>query len=65
MDNALCRRLPRLIATISVVYHDPSIAIIGAGLAGLTCGTTLKGLVPTGQGARKDIVPGGRVTGAS
>ena len=40
----------------------PSIAIIGAGLAGLTCATALKGLVPNLKVFEKSIFPGGRVT---
>ncbi len=39
----------------------PSVAIIGAGLAGLTCGTALKGLVPRLKVFEKSIFPGGRV----
>ena len=42
--------------------EDPSVAIIGAGLAGLTCGTALKGLVPEVKVFEKSIFPGGRVT---
>ncbi|MFT5657714.1 MAG: renalase [Gammaproteobacteria bacterium] len=41
---------------------DPSIAIIGAGLAGLTCGTALKGLVSKVKIFEKNIFPGGRVS---
>ncbi len=39
----------------------PSVAIIGAGLAGLTCGTALKGLIPTVKVFEKSIFPGGRI----
>ena len=44
------------------MYKDPSVAIIGAGLAGLTCGTALKGLIPEVKVFEKSIFPGGRVT---
>ncbi len=40
---------------------EPSVAIIGAGLAGLTCGTALKGLVPHLKIFEKSIFPGGRI----
>lgn len=40
---------------------DPSVAIIGAGLAGLTCGTALKGLIPEVRVFEKNIFPGGRM----
>ena len=40
---------------------NPSVAIIGAGLAGLTCGTALKGLVPNLKVFEKSIFPGGRI----
>jgi predicted NAD/FAD-dependent oxidoreductase len=40
----------------------PSVAIIGAGLAGLTCGTALKGLIPNVKVFEKSIFPGGRIT---
>ncbi len=39
----------------------PSVAIIGAGLAGLTCGTALKGLGPNVRIFEKSIFPGGRL----
>ncbi len=39
----------------------PSVAIIGAGLAGLTCGTALKGLVEDLRIFEKSVMPGGRV----
>lgn len=39
-----------------------SVAIIGAGLAGLTCGTALRGLVPNVKVFEKTIYPGGRVS---
>ncbi|MFA9420293.1 MAG: NAD(P)/FAD-dependent oxidoreductase [Gammaproteobacteria bacterium] len=39
----------------------PSIAIIGAGIAGLTCGTALRGLVPQVKIFEKNIFPGGRI----
>jgi len=42
-----------------VYKEDPSVAIIGAGLAGLTCGTALKGLVPEVKVFEKSIFPGG------
>lgn len=41
---------------------DPSIAIIGAGLAGLTCGTALQGLVSNIKVFEKEIFPGGRIS---
>jgi len=44
------------------VRKDPSVAIIGAGLAGLTCGTALKGLLPEVKVFEKNIFPGGRVS---
>jgi len=44
------------------VDKDPSVGIIGAGLAGLTCGTALKELVPEVKVFEKSIFPGGRVT---
>jgi len=44
------------------VYKQPSVAIIGAGLAGLTCGTALKGLVAEVKVFEKSIFPGGRVS---
>ena len=40
---------------------QPSIAIIGAGMAGLTCGTALKGLVDQVKVFEKRVFPGGRV----
>ena len=40
---------------------SPSVAIIGAGIAGLTCGTALKGLVPRLKVFEKSIFVGGRV----
>ena len=39
----------------------PSIAIIGAGIAGLTCGTALKGLIPNIKVFEKNVFPGGRI----
>lgn len=39
----------------------PSVAIIGAGLAGLTCGTALKGLIKDVKIFEKSVIPGGRV----
>lgn len=39
----------------------PSVAIIGAGIAGLTCGTALKGMVPHLKVFEKSIFPGGRI----
>ncbi|MCP4188797.1 MAG: NAD(P)-binding protein [Gammaproteobacteria bacterium] len=39
----------------------PSVAIIGAGLAGLTCGAALKGLGPHVKVFEKSIFPGGRL----
>ena len=39
----------------------PSVAIIGAGLAGLTCGTALKGLVEKVTIFEKNVFPGGRI----
>jgi len=41
---------------------QPSVAIIGAGLAGLTCGTALKGMVSNLKVFEKSIFPGGRVS---
>ena len=41
---------------------QPSVAIIGAGMAGLTCATALKGLVPTVRIFEKSVFPGGRVS---
>ena len=41
---------------------QPSVAIIGAGLAGLTCATALKGLVSQVKIFEKNIFPGGRVS---
>ena len=43
---------------------QPSVAIIGAGLAGLTCGTALKGLVENVRVFEKSVFPGGRVSRA-
>ncbi|MCP3687521.1 MAG: NAD(P)-binding protein [Gammaproteobacteria bacterium] len=40
----------------------PSVAIIGAGLAGLTCGAALKGLGPDIRIFEKSIFPGGRLS---
>ncbi|MCP4878403.1 MAG: NAD(P)-binding protein [Gammaproteobacteria bacterium] len=41
--------------------RKPSVGIIGAGLAGLTCGTALKGLVENIRVFEKSIFPGGRL----
>ena len=41
---------------------QPSVAIIGAGLAGLTCATALTGLVSEVKIFEKSIFPGGRVS---
>ena len=41
---------------------SPSVAIIGAGLAGLTCATALNGLVPNVKVFEKSIFSGGRVS---
>jgi renalase len=41
---------------------QPSVAIIGAGLAGLTCASALKGLVSQIKVFEKSIFPGGRVS---
>ncbi len=41
--------------------RQPSVAIIGAGLAGLTCGTALRGLVENVKIFEKSVFPGGRV----
>ena len=41
---------------------QPSVAVIGAGLAGLTCGTALGGLVPQLKIFEKSVFPGGRVS---
>ncbi len=40
----------------------PSVAIIGAGIAGLTCGTALKGMVDRVKVFEKNIFPGGRIS---
>lgn len=40
---------------------SPSVAIIGAGIAGLTCGTALQGLVPQLKIFEKSIFAGGRI----
>ena len=40
----------------------PSVAIIGAGLAGLTCGTALKGMVDKVRVFEKSVFPGGRIS---
>jgi hypothetical protein len=42
--------------------QQPSVAIIGAGMAGLTCGTALKGLVENVKIFEKSVFPGGRVS---
>ena len=39
----------------------PTVAIVGAGIAGLTCGTALRGLVPHITVFEKDVFPGGRI----
>jgi renalase len=44
------------------VNAKPSVAIIGAGLAGLTCGTALKGMVERVRIFEKSIFPGGRIS---
>ena len=41
---------------------QPSVGIIGAGMAGLTCATALTGLVPTVRIFEKSVIPGGRVS---
>lgn len=41
---------------------QPSVAIIGAGLAGLTCGSALRGLVSDIKIFEKSVFPGGRVS---
>ena len=41
---------------------QPSVAIIGAGLAGLTCGTALSGLLPNLKVFEKSVFAGGRVS---
>ncbi|MDH3218352.1 MAG: NAD(P)-binding protein [Gammaproteobacteria bacterium] len=41
---------------------QPSVAIIGAGLAGLTCGTALKSFVQNIKIFEKSVFPGGRVS---
>ena len=40
----------------------PSVAIIGAGLAGLTCATALQGMVDNLRIFEKNIFPGGRIS---
>ncbi|MFV2032992.1 MAG: NAD(P)/FAD-dependent oxidoreductase [Gammaproteobacteria bacterium] len=42
--------------------NAPSVAIIGAGLAGLTCGAALRGLIPKVKIFEKSIFPGGRIS---
>lgn len=44
------------------MYAKPSVAIIGAGLAGLTCGTALQGLVERLVVFEKSVFPGGRIS---
>ncbi len=44
------------------MLKSPSVAIIGAGLAGLTCGTALRGLIPKVKVFEKSIFPGGRIS---
>jgi renalase len=44
------------------VKKKPSVAIIGAGMAGLTCGTALKGMVDNVKIFEKSIFPGGRIS---
>ena len=44
------------------VTKQPSVAIIGAGLAGLTCGTALQGLIENVTIFEKNILPGGRIS---
>jgi len=44
------------------VSAKPSVAIIGAGLAGLTCGTALQGMVDRLCIFEKSIFPGGRIS---
>jgi hypothetical protein len=44
------------------VATQPSVAIIGAGMAGLTCGTALKGMVEKVKIFEKSVYPGGRVS---
>ena len=46
----------------SSVGSQPSVAIIGAGLAGLTCGTALRGLIENVKIFEKSVFPGGRVS---
>ncbi len=41
---------------------EPSVAIIGAGMAGLTCGKALKGMVENVKIFEKSIFPGGRIS---
>ncbi len=41
---------------------QPSVAIIGAGIAGLTCGTALRGLVERVTVFEKSVFPGGRIS---
>ncbi len=41
---------------------QPSVAIIGAGIAGLTCGTALGGLVEQVKVFEKSVFPGGRIS---
>ena len=41
---------------------QPTVAIIGAGLAGLTCGTALQGLIENVTIFEKNHLPGGRVS---
>ena len=60
MDFEIRRRLPGNLNP--AVGNQPSVAIIGAGLAGLTCGTALQGLVPNLRIFEKSVFPGGRVS---
>ncbi len=41
---------------------QPSVAIIGAGIAGLTCGAALRGLVERVKVYEKNVFPGGRIS---
>jgi len=43
------------------VNHGPSVAVIGAGMAGLTCATALQGMVDRVSVFEKNIFPGGRI----
>jgi predicted NAD/FAD-dependent oxidoreductase len=59
MDFEIRRRFSGTLSP--AVGTKSSVAIIGAGLAGLTCGTALQGLVPNLKIFEKSVFSGGRV----